>query len=98
MEPCIKEKEINRLEDAFNRHLEIYSQNGKEFARLCTLIETHMEESKEYRQKREERDKEVDEWLEPLKTITNGRRMILYLLGFISAIGALYLMVKQIFK
>lgn len=98
MELCTKEKEINRLQDAFNRHLEIYASNGKEIARLATCIKTHIESTKEYRKQREERDKEIDKWLEPIKTITNGKKMILYLTGFISALGGLWLLIKQIFK
>lgn len=96
MNPCIQSENIKRIEDKIDNHISVYAKNGKELQRLADLIQLHIESSKEYRKKREERDKEIDVWIEPIKTISNGRKMILYFAGFVASLGALYLMVKEI--
>lgn len=82
---------IYDLEKRFDRHLEIYANNGKEMARLATAIEI-MHKSVE------ERNKIVDEMFDVYQSFKFGKKGIFWFIGTFTFIGGALLMAKQIWK
>lgn len=85
------DKKIEELENRFDEHLRIYADNGRELARLATAMELHIKEHDEFKIK-----------LEPMIKFYEGagftQKAVMYLLALLTAIGGLYLLIKQIFK
>lgn len=83
------------LEQRFDKHLEIYANNGKEMARLASAVEAMQERS-------EKRDVIVDEMLKVYQEFQSGKKGIVWLIGGLFAmfmtVGSAYLMFKQITK
>lgn len=83
------------LEKRFDRHLEIYANNGKELARLAAAVEA-------LSLRADTRDKKTDEMYTTYQEFTMGRRGIIWLIGglfaLFMAVGSAILMVKNIMK
>ena len=85
------DKQIEELESRFDRHLEIYANNGRELSRLSKLIEIHIKNHDEFKDK-----------IEPMIKFYDGmgftQRFALYVIAVISSVVGLYLLIKQVFK
>lgn len=86
---------VEDLEKRFDRHLEIYANNGKEMARLASVIEAMQLYSTE-------RNKKVDEMYITYQEFMMGKKGIIWLIGgsfaIFMALGSAYLMIKNIIK
>ena len=75
-------KEIQSLDDRIDRHIEAYAKNGRELVRLSGLVETHIREDKNFKDK-------LYPVLESYQTITNGSKMVRGVAYFVVAVGVL---------
>ncbi len=82
---------VQDLEKRFDRHLEIYANNGKEMARLAGAVE-RMEERANLR------DERVSEMFEVYQQFKFGKKGIIWIIGTLTFLGGAYLMTKQIIK
>ena len=82
---------IYDLEKRFDRHLEIYANNGKEMSRLAAAVERMEERS-------DKRDERVDEMFEVYQQFKFGRKGLLWLIGTFTILGGAFLMAKSIIK
>ena len=92
------DKLLRDLEKRFDRHLEIYSKNGHELARLAEAVEnltttfnSHVATAKES----DDKMKPVVEWF---SNINFFKSAIMWIFGFIIAFGGTYAVVKGLFK
>lgn len=87
----IIENDVKQLENRFDNHLLVYSENGKESARVARVLERMEEHSKE-------RDKKVDEMFDAYQGFKIGKMGITWLFGLFMAVGGGILLVKEIMK
>lgn len=89
------DNKVDELEVRFDKHLDIYANNGKEAARLAAAVERLIERSVD-------RDKRTDEMYEWFQKITIGKSAIVWVVvstfGIVTAIGTVVLMIKNILK
>ena len=85
------DKQIEELESRFDRHLEIYANNGRELSRLSKLIEIHIKDHDEFKKK-------IEPMIKFYEGMTFTQRMVMYMLALLASIGGLYIIIKQIFK
>ena len=99
----------NKIEERLEKHLDQYQNNGKEILRLAIALENitkevrdhhkFSEDNKMARIKEEQTFKaELKPMLDSYYALINGRKIVLGLIITVSAIGSLYLLLKQIFK
>jgi len=94
MDEALRRKDdemVEDLEKRFDRHLEIYANNGKEMARLAAAVE-RMEERANVR------DEKVNEMFEVYQQFKFGKKGIFWLIGTLTFLGGAFLTAKQIMK
>lgn len=86
---------VDDLEKRFDKHLEIYANNGKEMAKMGVLVEQMLERDKV-------RDKKVDEMYTTYQEFMLGKKGIIWavagIFALFMALGSAYLMAKNIMK
>lgn len=75
---------INTIDDRLDKHLEIYSNNGKESKRVADNLEILITQHKEM--------------YDIFQTLKGGKTTIRWVIGTLMFLGGAYLMVKQIIK
>ena len=90
--------QIQELETRFDRHLEIYANNGKELAALKEAVKSLERFLTENRKLDDIFREELKPIMNSYSTLVSGRKMILGFIIFVSALGSLYLLIKQILK
>ena len=85
------DKQIEELESRFDRHLEIYANNGRELSRLSKLIEIHIKDHDEFK-------KRIEPVIKFYEGMTFTQWLVISLVALLTAFGGLYLLIKQIFK
>ena len=96
------DEKIEELEQRFDRHLEIYANNGKEMARLAVAVENMHDTIINHTNEEDKTKKQVDEmyiWFSGLMVSTRwGDSFIKYIFAIIIGTGSLILLYKQIIK
>ena len=85
------DEKIEELESRFDRFQEAYIKNGKELARLSGLIEIHIKNHDEFKDK-------IEPMIKFYEGMTFTQRVVMYMLALLASIGGLYIIIKQIFK
>ena len=78
----IIEKDLKEMDERIDKHIEAYAKNGRELVRLSGLVETHIREDKNFKDK-------LYPVLESYQTITNGSKMVRGVAYFVVAVGVL---------
>jgi len=85
------DEQLEELEKRFDRHLEIYSQNGKELSRLAEAVENHIEAHKDMVEK-------VNEMYAIFNDGKVGTKIIKWTFRLLVGIGSAVLIYKGIVK
>ena len=78
----IIKKDLKEMDKRIDTHIEAYAKNGRELVRLSGLIETHIREDKNFKDK-------LHPLLESYQTIINGSKMVRGVAYFVVAVGIL---------
>jgi len=78
----IIKKDLKEMDKRIDTHIEAYAKNGRELVRLSGLIETHIREDKNLKDK-------LHPILESYQTIINGSKMVRGVAYFVVAMGIL---------
>jgi len=86
MDPILEQhfKEDLEFQKRFNRHMEVYAENGKELARLGNLLEAHINDTKEM--------------VSFFKGMNFTKKLLMWLLGAFAGVGTTILMIREIWK